>query len=104
VSGEVPAGDVLVEACTRGTEPTGRDSIEVTRDAVREVLGTGLFSSRGGYRLGWAHQSYAEFLAARHLAQRQLPQMQLRGLFAVVEAPGEWDVSLIDTAYHLSRW
>jgi hypothetical protein len=83
VSGEVPADDVLVEACTGGTEPTGRDSVEVTRDAVREVLGTGLFSSRGGHRLGWTHQSYAEFLAARHLAQRQLPQMQLRSLFAV---------------------
>jgi len=83
VSGEVPAGDVLVEACTGGTEGTGRDSVEVTRDAVREVLGTGLFSSRGGYRLGWTHQSYAEFLAARHLARRQLPQMQLRSLFAV---------------------
>lgn len=83
VSGEVPAGDVLVEACTGGTEPTGRDSVEVSRDAVREVLGTGLFSSRGGYRLGWAHQSYAEFLAARHLARRQPKQPQLRGLFAV---------------------
>jgi hypothetical protein len=83
VSGEIPAGDVLVESCTGGTEPTARDSFEVTRDAVREVLGTGLFSSRGGQRLGWAHQSYAEFLAARHLAQRQLQQPQLRGLFAV---------------------
>jgi len=83
VSGEFPAGDMLVDSCAGGMEPTSRDSFEVTRDAVAEVLRTGLFLSRGGYRLGWAHQSYAEFLAARHLTQRQLPQMQLRGLFAV---------------------
>ena len=38
-----------------------------TRDDVRETLDTGLFSSRGEARLGWAHQGYAEFLAAAYL-------------------------------------
>ena len=37
---------------------------EVTRRALNETLETGLFSSRGPDRMGWAHRSYAEFLAA----------------------------------------
>lgn len=80
LSGEVPKGDVLAERCADGVERTSRSSFEVTRDAVLEVLGTGLFSSRGPHRLGWTHQSYAEFLAARHLARRGLPEVQLRSL------------------------
>lgn len=34
---------------------------------VREVLMTGLFSGRGGGKLGWAHATFADFLAARWL-------------------------------------
>jgi hypothetical protein len=44
----------------------------VTDNDVREVLDTGLFSSRGGVRLGWAHQSYAEFLAALYLVEKNV--------------------------------
>src|SRR5690606_35263908 len=35
---------------------------------IKEALSTGLFSSRGEKRLGWPHQTYAEFLAARYLS------------------------------------
>jgi hypothetical protein len=42
---------------------------DVNREMVEEALATGLFASRGVKRLGWAHQSYAEFLAARYLHQ-----------------------------------
>jgi predicted NACHT family NTPase len=39
--------------------------------AIREVLEyTGLFSSGGGGRLRWRHQTYAEFLAALYLDKR----------------------------------
>ena len=37
------------------------------------MLDTGLFSSRGEYRLGWAHQGYGEFLAALYLFERGVP-------------------------------
>jgi len=43
---------------------------DVTHEMVEEALATGLFASRGEKRLGWAHQSYAEFLAARYLHQK----------------------------------
>ena len=39
---------------------------------MRETLDTGLFTSRGGDRMGWAHQGYAEFLAAQYLEAREV--------------------------------
>jgi hypothetical protein len=46
-----------------------------------EILDTGLFSSRGAARTGWAHQSYAEFLAADYLvAKRTSPENILKTL------------------------
>ena len=59
-----------------GTEFVGEDEFPVGEDAVREALGTGLFSARGPERLGWAHQTYAEFLAAHYLAQRNVATEQ----------------------------
>jgi hypothetical protein len=47
---------------------------------IRDILDTGLFSSRGPSRLGWAHATYAEFLAARFIAKRGLPIAQIRSL------------------------
>lgn len=64
--------DVLVRVLAGGTESVGDDEFAVGEDAIREVLGTGLFSARGPERLGWAHQTYAEFLAARYLVQRRV--------------------------------
>lgn len=64
-------GDSLrIDECVGGTEPASGGLIDVDRLAVEEVLRTGLFTSRGGDRLGWAHQTYAEYLAARYLASR----------------------------------
>lgn len=64
--------DVLVRTLAGGTEFVGEDKFPVGEDAIREVLGTGLFSARGPEKLGWAHQTYAEFLAARYLMQRSV--------------------------------
>jgi hypothetical protein len=48
-------------------------SFDVTDNDVREVLDTGLFSSRGDDRMGWAHQGYGEFLSALYLYERGVP-------------------------------
>lgn len=36
------------------------------------MLGTGLFFAHGPERLGWAHQTYADFLAAHYLMQNSV--------------------------------
>jgi hypothetical protein len=53
----------------------------VTEDVVRETLvQTGLFTARGANRLGWAHQTFAEFLAAWYLARHNLETKQVLSL------------------------
>jgi hypothetical protein len=68
----VPEEDVSLSTLASGSEPSDGDRISVTRDHLREVLDTGLFSSRGDDRMSWAHQSYAEFLAAEYLIARKV--------------------------------
>jgi hypothetical protein len=66
-----PDEDVPLAALATGTETGDFQPFDVTENNLREVLDTGLFSSRGPARMGWAHQSYAEFLAADYLATKQ---------------------------------
>jgi predicted NACHT family NTPase len=63
----VPEEDVPLSAFAGGREEGSFPAFNPTEEGVREVLDTGLFTSRGGIRMGWAHQSYAEFLVALYL-------------------------------------
>lgn len=73
----VPEEDVPVDQVSGGKEI---DDVPVSREAVREVLDTGLFSSRGPSRVGWAHQTYAEFLAAKFVQKKALTLAQVKSL------------------------
>jgi hypothetical protein len=75
----VPPEDVAIADLTGGSEP-GEEPVKITQNAVLETLGTGLFSSRGQERLGWSHQTLAEYLAARYCITHQLPIQQIRSL------------------------
>jgi hypothetical protein len=79
-SGNVPREDVLLEELCLVDEIANERRFPVTKDAIEEVLDTGLFSSRGSGRIGWAHQTYAEFLAAWYLKQRNLELSQVLNL------------------------
>lgn len=68
----VPEEDVALSVLSRGHEEGDFAPFDVTEDHVREVLDTGLFTSRGGELMGWAHQSFAEFLAARYLVEKKV--------------------------------
>lgn len=72
---EIAADDLAI-----GFEPTQDSLLEVRPEAVREVLGTGLFSARGPEQFGWAHESYGEFLAAAFLRSRLTNAQTLRVL------------------------
>ena len=76
-SATIPEEDVALTALAVGSEPCASRRIAVTRDELREVLDTGLFSSRGDDQMGWAHQSYAEFLAADYLINRHVPRCNI---------------------------
>ncbi len=74
--------DLAVDELAVGSEPVGgSENVNVTREAIRETLATGLFSSRGDQRLGWAHATFADYLAARSLVTNQVSVDQARSLF-----------------------
>ena len=75
----VPPEDVSVSGLVGGTEGSER-TLDVSSQAVLETLDTGLFSSRGEERLGWSHQTFAEYLAARYCLSHDLSLAQLRSL------------------------
>lgn len=68
----VPEEDIPLSILSRAREEGDFPSFDTSEDNVREVLDTGLFTSRGGELMGWAHQSYAEFLAAQYLIEKKV--------------------------------
>lgn len=84
----VSPDDVRIEELCGETESADGVTFSVGENEIREVLDTGLFSSRGPYRLGFAHQTYAEFLAARYLIDRGLEARQILSLIRHAEHSG----------------
>ena len=102
--GDVPDVDTTVRELSGGNESVGGNQFEVTEAAVRETLGTGLFSSRGSSRMGWAHQTYAEFLAAQYLIQHRMTRPQMMSLIVhASDREGRLVPQLHETAAWLSR-
>jgi hypothetical protein len=81
-------GDLNVARIIGDFVGTDSTRVEMTRDAVLETLGTALFNSRGRERLGWSHQTYAEFLTARHLWRSRVPTEQALQLFLHPDGTG----------------
>lgn len=79
--------DLSVRECAGGSEPGATGDVRLSEDAVRETLRAGLFSSRGAARMGWAHQTFAEYLTARFVIAHELSEKQLHSL--LVAADGE---------------
>jgi hypothetical protein len=83
-TGPVSQGDDVVmsaEVCGGGVEPCDGQNVEVTSAAVREALQTGLFTGRGAQQLGWAHATFADYLAADWVISNELTQEQVRAVF-----------------------
>ncbi len=99
--GDVPEEDVVIRELVSGTEFALGDEFSVTEAAVREALSTALFSSRGSHRMGWAHQTYAEFLAAWYLQQCQLT---LKQMMSLIVHPGDSDGKLVPQLHETAAW
>lgn len=99
--GDVPAEDVSVRELSGGREKAQGNEFEVGEAAIKEVLGTGLFSARGTNRLGWAHQTYTEFLAAYYLIQKQMSVAQMLNL---IVHPGDVEGRLVPQLHETAAW
>ncbi|HLI86064.1 MAG TPA: hypothetical protein VKV17_19265, partial [Bryobacteraceae bacterium] len=68
-----PSEDVAVSELSGSHENGDFGEFTASDDDMREVLDTGLFTARGDYRMGWAHQTYQDFLAANYLIEKGVP-------------------------------
>ena len=100
-AGDVPAEDIKISDLSGGKESINGDEVAVTETAITEALDTGLFSSRGTNRMGWAHQTYAEFLAARYLSQRKMTVAQVMSL---IVHPDDVDSRLVPQLHETAAW
>ena len=78
-----------------------QENFEIDRKVIEEVLDTGLFSSRGLNRMGWAHQTYAEFLAAWYLFHHEVPMTKINTLILSSQEP---DRKLIPQLHETAAW
>src|SRR5271169_1719511 len=77
---EVGSDDLLIAEIAIGLEPTSSSSVEVTENAVKDALSTGLFASMGPSRLGFAHASFGEYLTAAWIVADGLSNDKVRAL------------------------
>ncbi len=99
--GNVPESDIKHRELWGAKEHLARREVDVSESALREALATGLFASRGPRRLGWAHRTYAEFLAAWYLVQHQVTVTQIMSL--LVHSDGI-EKRLIPQLHETSAW
>ena len=99
--GDVPPEDVTFRQLAGGAEAVGTHKVEVTEAAIRAALKTGLFSSRGPRRLGWAHQTYAECLAARYVVASGMTPEQILSLIVHPDDPGQ---RLVPQLHETAAW
>lgn len=71
-AGVIPPEDLTFDDLIGESECVEGTQVPVDTNAIKEALASGLFTARGSSRLGWAHHSYAEFLAALYLRMNGL--------------------------------
>ncbi|MDH6063965.1 NACHT domain-containing protein [Umezakia ovalisporum] len=103
---DVPDSDIAITDLCVGTEIINQQEFTVEEKYIRdEVLSiTGLFSSRGLFssqRMGFAHQTYAEFLAAWYLTERNIPLVQVMSL---IVSQGDPESKLIPQLHETAAW
>ncbi len=99
--GDLPNEDTTIRELCGGHECINGSQFQVNDEAIRETLNTGLFSSRGSNRMGWAHQTYAEFLAARYLVQHN---MTLSQMMSLIIHPDDPDGRLVPQLHETAAW
>ena len=78
-TGTAPQGDISLDELI--ATDISEERVNWNRSAILETLvDTALFSSRGPQRLGFSHQSYAEFLAAKWLKTGKLNERQISSI------------------------
>lgn len=73
----------------------------ISESQIKEVIGTGLFSGRGFQKFGFAHQTYAEYLAASFVKESNLELQQLE---AIVFSSIGSERKVVPQLYETTAW
>jgi hypothetical protein len=98
---DYPSRLVTIQDLYGGYEVINETEFEVREAGVRETLNTGLLTSIDINTLGWAHKSYAEFLAARYLTKHSTPIGQVMPLLI---NPNDPDGKIIPQLQETAAW
>lgn len=99
--GNVPIEDIAISELFVGKEVIDGKEFDVTEIALRETLDSGLFSSRGQNRMGWAHQTYAEFLAASYIVQHNVALPKIKTL---INSFDDHEGKLVPQLHETAAW
>lgn len=100
-SHEVGDGSLRLAEVAGGAELDRSDEFQVSEADVREVVETALFRSAGQGRFQFAHQTYAEFLAASYLTYRN---MSLDQKTSLLRHPSEHGFVLAPQVFEAGAW
>jgi len=87
--GDMPEEDVLYSDFFEEKEVCESGEFQINEEAVLETLSTGLFSSRGPHRMGWSHQTFAEFLGSWYLVKKGINESQAISLITHSDDPDQ---------------
>lgn len=73
-------GCATIQDICGGTELTNGEGFAIDGRTVREALNTGLFRPHSNASIYWGHQTYAEYLAAWYVTQREATKEQIRAV------------------------
>ncbi len=90
--GDVPEEDVTINELS---------SYGFNEQNLRETLSSGLFTSRGLNRMGWAHQTYAEYLAAWFISESGFSAQQIQ---SIIFHPHDPEGKLVPQLIEVSAW
>lgn len=96
-----PSEYIWLDDLCGGYEGTGSSRVQLDRRTLMEMLSTGLFTSRGPNRLGWAHQTYAEFLAAQFLVDHNVA---VRNILSMIQCSADLGSRLIPKLQDTGAW
>ncbi|MBN8661711.1 MAG: HEAT repeat domain-containing protein [Candidatus Obscuribacter phosphatis] len=99
--GNVEEENIKIDDLVGGVESFDDVEVEVSKDAIIETLGSALFTSRGTQRFSFAHQTYAEFLAACFLTERKAERDQI---LSILVHPTEPEHHVVPQLTGVAAW
>ena len=91
--------DLHISEIAIGTETANSESFQINDFVVLQTLATGLFTSRGEDRFGFAHQTFAECLGAKYL--ETAPSIQVTQMVCQRDGPEQ---HIVPQLAELAAW